>query len=159
MTTSGAVGRTGTERAAVRPSVPPGTRRPDRTGTRLAAAVAAGAVAGLVVLATVDPHEPGRYPTCPFLALTGLYCPGCGSLRALHDLAHLDLAGAWSMNPALVLVAPVLVAWWVAWVRRAATGRPRRLVLPVWCIWTVLGLVVAYWVARNIPVLGPWLAP
>lgn len=132
---------------------------PDRAGVRAAVAVAATAVVGVVVLATVDPHRPGRYPTCPFLALTGLYCPGCGSLRGLHDLAHLDLAGAWAMNPALVIAAPVLVGAWVAWLRRSLSGRQRRVVAPAWTIWALLVLVLAYWVARNVPVLAPWLAP
>src|SRR5690606_29528852 len=49
------------------------------------AVTVAGAAATLVV-ATVSPEEPGHYPTCPFLALTGAWCPGCGSLRALHAL-------------------------------------------------------------------------
>ena len=42
----------------------------------------------------VDPNQPGHYPTDPFLAITGLYCPGCGTLRALHALARGDLLTA-----------------------------------------------------------------
>ena len=46
--------------------------------------------AGLALAATayvglVDPNESGHYPTCPFLALTGRFCPGCGSLRAARN--------------------------------------------------------------------------
>lgn len=132
-----------------------------RTAVRLAPAalVAGAAAAAVAVLATVDPHEAGHYPTCPFLWLTGLYCPGCGSLRAVHDLAHLDVVGAWSMNPLLLVVAPFLVGSWFAWVRRTATGRPRRRVAPAWAVWGLLVVVLAYWVARNVPALAPWLAP
>jgi Protein of unknown function (DUF2752) len=123
------------------------------------AAVAGIAAAGVTLLATVDPHQPGHYPTCPFLFMTGLYCPGCGSLRAVHDLAHLDVAGAWSMNPLLLVVTPFLVGAWFAWVWRTATGRTRRRVAPAWVVHVVLVVVLAYWVARNVPALAPWLAP
>ncbi|HWJ84074.1 MAG TPA: DUF2752 domain-containing protein [Cellulomonas sp.] len=123
------------------------------------AVVALAAGGALVVLAKVDPNAPGHYPTCPFLFLTGLYCPGCGSLRALHDLTHLDVAGAWGMNPLLVLVVPVLLAFWVSWSVRSWRGAPRRRVIPALWINLFLGLVLAFWVARNIPALAPWLAP
>jgi Protein of unknown function (DUF2752) len=56
----------------------------------------------------VDPNVPGRYPRCPFLSLTGLPCPGCGSLRALHDLVHGDLPSALGHN-ALFVVALVAI--------------------------------------------------
>ncbi|GCE77379.1 DUF2752 domain-containing protein [Cellulomonas biazotea] len=122
-------------------------------------AVAAVSVAGLALVATVDPHTPGRYPTCPLLWLTGLYCPGCGSLRAMHDLAHLDVAAAWGMNPLLLVVLPFLVLAWFAWTRRALLDVPRRrLAHPAW-IWAVLAVVLGYAVLRNVPALAPWLAP
>ena len=56
-----------------------------------------------------DPGIPGVFPGCPFYSITGLYCTGCGSQRALHDLLHMDLAGAMQHNllfiPALLLAA------------------------------------------------------
>jgi len=144
-----------TDQLSVAP--PPASRRLfGRVAGPVALAVAAGA--GLATLAVVDPNQPGHYPTCPFFWLTGMYCPGCGSLRALHDVARLDVAGAWGMNPLLVVALPFLVAAWVAWTRRSVTGAPRRLAHPAW-IWAILALVLTYWVARNIPALGPWLAP
>ncbi len=121
--------------------------------------VALGALGGVAFLGAHSPHVPGIYPTCPSFALTGTYCPGCGSMRALHDLWHLDLGGAWGMNPLLVLSLPAVVASWFAWLRRAATGRPRRWAAPPWVPTTVLVVVLAYWVLRNVPVLAPSLAP
>lgn len=122
------------------------------------AATGAAALAAATVLHLVDPNRPGHYPTCPFLALTGLYCPGCGSLRALHDLTVGDLAGAWAMNPATVIAVPYLLAAWVLWLHRAVTGRPRVPVGPGWIPALVPVLIAAFWVLRNIPgfeVLGP----
>jgi hypothetical protein len=117
-----------------------------------------GAVAACVAVTARDPNEPGSWLMCPFLATTGFVCPGCGALRAVHALAHGDLATAWQRNPALLLAIPVLVLVWLATVRRGWLGVPRRwtpgprllAVLPV--------LVAGYWVLRNVPgleVLGP----
>ena len=140
--------------------------RQDTTGLgdgrwrRLRAPLAVGGavVAATAFLAAVSPHTPGQYGTCPSLLLLGVYCPGCGALRATYDLAHLDLVSAWSMNPLWVLVVPVVVFAWVAWVRRAWLGRRLGTFEPwMWIVPLVVGL--AYGVLRNLPALAPWLAP
>ncbi|ANH40093.1 hypothetical protein I601_3688 [Nocardioides dokdonensis FR1436] len=108
-----------------------------------------GAVA---VVAAVDPHEPGHYPTCPFLAVTDLYCPGCGSLRTLNSMAHGDLLGALSRNPLLLLAIPFVVLAYVQWGRRLAgltTWSPTS--IPARWIWGLLVGVLAFWVLRNLP--------
>lgn len=122
-------------------------------------AVGIAAVAATMLVAAVDPHEAGHYPTCPSLYLTGFWCPGCGSLRAVHDLAHGDLVGALGMNILLVLAVPYLLWRWGTWLV-AAMGHPlpRRLA-PGWAIWTLLSVILVFTVARNIPAFGPLLAP
>jgi len=112
------------------------------------AGIGAGAVA---ILGRVDPNVPGNpLPACPFHALTGLWCPGCGSTRCLHALVHLDPAQAMAMNPLLVLsIVPMLVmalhgaglwpARWQAPVKLFARPIP----------WLVV--IVAYGVLRNLP--------
>lgn len=110
------------------------------------------------VVALVDPHRPGQYGVCPSLWLTGWSCPGCGALRATFDMAHLDLAAAWSMNPLWVLAAPLVVLAWLAWVRRAWLGRRAR-PWPTWLGVTLLVVFVLFGVLRNVPALAPWLGP
>ncbi|HET8599365.1 MAG TPA: DUF2752 domain-containing protein [Segeticoccus sp.] len=127
-------------------------------GARLPALVAGVAASAVGYLAAVDPNQAGHYPTCPFLFLTGWYCPGCGSLRAIHDLAHLDLAGALARNPLVLVAVPYLLITWGLWLHRSVTGRPRRWLAPAWVLWTVLGAVLAYWVLRNVPG-WTWLSP
>jgi hypothetical protein len=117
----------------------------------------------VVLLATVlvtvrDPHANGSYGVCPLYALTGVWCPACGGLRATHDLAHGDLAGAWSMNPLWVLAVPLVVVLWGRWVARSALGR-RTEPAPAWLAWVVLAVVVGFGVLRNLPATAPWLAP
>jgi len=130
---------------------------------RAPAGVGALVLAATVYLAVVDPNRPGHYFGCPVLAVTGMYCAGCGALRAVHDLAHLDLAGAWGMNPLLVVAVPALAGAWVRWLRRSwapselpradADRRSGRLA------WAVLAALVGFTILRNVPVLAPWLAP
>jgi hypothetical protein len=108
--------------------------------------------AGWGLVAVVDPNEPGHYPTCPLLAATGLYCPGCGTMRALHDLAHGDLGGAMARNPLAVLALPVLAWAWLAWVRgRCGTGTRSRTSVPAWVQWAAAVLVVLFGLVRNLP--------
>ncbi len=120
-----------------------------------AAAVVAAATA---YVATVDPSLPGHYPTCPLLAVTGLYCPLCGSLRAVHELAHGDLLAALGRNPLTVVGLAVVVALWARWAVRAGRGLPTRLVLPANATPVLLVVLVVFGVARNLP-FGSGLAP
>ena len=142
--------------------LPSAAPAPDGAGRRasLTAPLVTGGVvaAATVLLAVRDPHVTGSYGGCPLFALTGILCPACGGLRATHDLAHADLAGAWSMNPLWVLAVPLVVALWGRWVARAARGR-RVGPAPTWAAWLLLVVVVGFGVARNLPVLAPWLAP
>jgi hypothetical protein len=119
---------------------------------------AGGAIAATLV-AFVDPHEPGHYPTCPSLLLTGWYCPGCGGLRMAHSVLHGDLAHAFSMNPLVLLLLPVLAHLWVRWTVSTVRGVPMRSVLirPK-VLAGFLALLALYWIARNLPfaqVLAP----
>ncbi|MBD5787314.1 DUF2752 domain-containing protein [Cellulosimicrobium terreum] len=135
---------------------------PARRGGPRAVAVplVVGAVVATAVayVGLVDPNRPGHYVTCPLLALTGLACPGCGGLRATHDLVHLDLAAAWAMNPLWVLAAPLLVALWAVWLVRAWSGRSGPRVPPA-AAWAGLVVLVVFGVLRNVPALEGWLGP
>jgi hypothetical protein len=123
------------------------------------AGVAAAFLSAAAYIGAVNPHDAGHYPTCPSLWLTGYYCPGCGSLRATHDLVHGNLAGAWAMNPLFVIVVPWLAWRWIKWVL-AATGHPvKTRPAPAWVLYAVFGVIIAYWIARNVPMLAPYLAP
>ncbi len=106
-----------------------------------------------------DPHQHGAWGFCPSAAM-GIYCPGCGGLRAVNDLTHGDLAGAASSNLMLVLAMPVVVFVLARWAFDRWTGREREHRTRL-----VVGVTVAYCVAlavftvlRNLPV-GSWLAP
>ncbi|GHH64585.1 DUF2752 domain-containing protein [Promicromonospora soli] len=133
---------------------------PTAVAPALRAPLLAGAAVGAATLlvALRDPHTPGSYGFCPLLELTGLACPLCGGLRATHDLAHLDLAGAWSANALWTVAAPVVVVLWLTWLLAAVRGRPFR-GLSSTAGWVTLGVAIAFFVARNVPALQPYLTP
>lgn len=135
-------------------SAPPGTERPDvvrRRATRLPVAVGAAALAGLALVFVVDPSEPGHYPLCPFRALTGYDCPGCGATRGLHDLMHGDVVGALDHNVLLLVAIPAALLAWVGWLRRSWTGRTERVGLPPPVVVAIVAVIAVFWVVRNIP--------
>lgn len=122
-------------------------------------AVLATVAAAAAYVAAVDPGRPGHYPTCPFLAITGCYCPGCGTLRMVHALTHGHLAEAFGRNALGFLTLPVLAYLWVRWAAAARRGRPlRSRVLNPWAIIAFTVVTVVFWVVRNLPA-GHALAP
>lgn len=118
------------------------------------------AVAGAVgYLAVVDPNQPGHYPTCPFYAITGYYCPGCGSLRMIHALTHGHVAEAFGRNALAFVTLPLLAYLWVRWAVALRRGRPMRAgALRPWLIIIFSLVAIVFWVARNLPA-GHALAP
>ena len=52
---------------------------------------------------SIDPEYSAFIPKCPFRWFTGLDCPACGSQRAIHQLLHLNIKGAFGYNPFLIL--------------------------------------------------------
>lgn len=114
--------------------------------------------AGTLLLALRTPHHELSYGFCPLLVFTGWACPLCGGLRGTYDLAHLDLAGAWAMNPLWAVLAPALVVLWAVWFLRRARGLPGPR-LPSWTPWAALGSLVVFGILRNVPPLVPYLTP
>jgi hypothetical protein len=135
-------------------------RQPRLWHATAAATALAAAGAGVWLLRRFDPNAPDSpLPGCLFFHLTGLYCPGCGSTRALHGLVHGDLGQLLAMNPLLAVVIPALPLL-------VAHGMGYRLPLSKRAIDVLLSakfwlsLILGYWVARNLP-WPPfdWLAP
>ena len=110
--------------------------------------------AAAAMLFAFDPSRSAFFPPCPFHALTGLQCPGCGTLRALHALFHGHALEALDLNPlAMFFFAAGAVVV-------LARGLNFRIAAPRNAGWMVFGIVMIYWVARNVPAYPfTWLAP
>jgi hypothetical protein len=111
-----------------------------------------GLLAGAVAFA--NPFRHHLWPACPLHALTGLYCPLCGGVRATWEAAHLHFGQMLHENalfPALVVAA---VWGWLAWLGRATgrwrmpapSGRKFDLAMAV--------VLVAFTIVRNLPGMG-----
>ena len=113
-------------------------------------AVAAVVVAGVVIYSTFDPSASRWFPRCPFLMLTGLKCPGCGTQRAIHALLHGDVLSALHFNALLPVCIPLLLLYGYA--EQVRTRKPRfyNRVNSVTAILAVLIVVIVWWIVRNI---------
>ncbi|WP_280364045.1 DUF2752 domain-containing protein [Nocardia wallacei] len=135
--------------------------RPGWRGLGQPALVAAGAAAVVALLHFRDPHVPGSYSICPFYALTGWWCPGCGGLRAVHNLTDGRFLDAVHSNVLLVPLLVGFVLWLGHWAVRNWRGQPGR-AFPFSIgrtqLVVILGLFTAFTVFRNTP-WGTWLAP
>ena len=119
------------------------TDRKRRYGALGAGAALAGA---LTYIGIADPHAPGfLFPACPFHALTGLYCPGCGGLRMTHDLLNGDLGAAVVDNVFVLVGLPLLLVWGVI---RWRQGKP---VVNTPAVVVLIAAAVTWTVVRNLP--------
>jgi uncharacterized protein DUF2752 len=121
-----------------------------------------GGLALAVLLHVADPSGATPFPVCPFYAITGLYCPGCGTLRCLHALLHADLGAAVGFNAVTVLLTPMLVVAWLSVGIAGIGGRrlPRLWNVPGWMGWTIAVAVGLFWILRNVPIAPLfWMAP
>ena len=96
---------------------------------------------------------------CPFHAITGLYCPGCGVSRFCLALLRLDFPAAARSNAALLAMLPlgtaVLAAGVVKYIR---TGERR---LSRWqnvLVWGMIAVFLLFGILRNLPAFA-FLAP
>ena len=109
------------------------------------------ALAALVTaVCFLKPGATSLLPPCPLHALTGLYCPGCGSTRMLYHLVRGQLGMAFRDNALSFIMLPVVVYGLVRQWLQPSSGVFTR-IRPAW-IMAFCAIVIAFTVARNIPV-------
>ena len=107
---------------------------------------------GGVCLFFLQPGKSRFLPICPFRALTGFTCPGCGSTRGMHQLLHGNLGAAFEFNPLLVLALPFLIYALLNYTSRVMRGQPaQQNTLAPKYIYTIFGVVLFFWIFRNTP--------
>src|SRR6266496_4706029 len=115
----------------------------ERPGQRWSVVLVMLAAAGAAaILFSFNPAQYGFYPVCYFHAATGLNCPGCGSLRALHQLLHGHVAETARHNLLLLLCLPFLAGVMMRFVMVRRHGQAMTFaVRSVW-LWTFLFVAV-----------------
>ncbi len=116
------------------------------TGAGLAVAL------GIAYTAWQDPDTGGVFPGCPLRSLTGWDCPGCGGLRATHDLTRGDVLGALDHNVWVAVAVPLGIVAIVVWLLHTLGVRTPRAphIGRRWVIGAV-AVLLAFTVVRNIP--------
>jgi hypothetical protein len=103
---------------------------------------------GCWILFRFDPAKGYGFPLCFFHAFTGLNCPGCGSLRASHQLLHGNLLEAIRCNALFVLSLPLAgLLGFHAYFRRGAYPPARVTVRVAWLGFIIL---LAFSILRNV---------
>jgi hypothetical protein len=138
-------------------AVPPKLAK--RPGIPLASAISALAVISAgTALFLFNPAEHAFYPQCFFHQATGLHCPGCGGLRAVHQLLHGHLLAALHSNALAVLSLPLSAAL----LGREFAGRHRGIVgrpfVSGGSVWSFVGILLLFTVLRNLMAFA-FLAP
>ena len=97
---------------------------------------------------------------CTWLALTGYYCPGCGSSRALRAMLHLDFYQALRYNALFTICAPFVGIYIVVSALRYIRygSEPAKRTIPFWPVWALCAAAVCYGVLRNLSAFA-FLAP
>jgi len=131
-------------------AIPPRIGESSRLGIWLWVPIGIAMLAG-ATLYLFDPSRFGFYPTCGLYRTTGLLCPGCGSLRAMHHLLHGDLLEALRFNALLVFSLPLVGGAAALWLTRNLRGQPLSLPLKPSCVWVGSAIVLMFSIARNLP--------
>lgn len=111
-----------------------------------------------VALFVFNPAEHAFYPRCFFHQWTGLQCPGCGGLRAAHQLLHGHLPAALHHNAFAVLGLP-FAGWLLGreWVRRRH-GTGAQPFVSTRLVWGGLAALLIFAILRNLPAFA-FLSP
>jgi len=122
-----------------------------------------GVLAGsaLLLLWWFDPRQLD-VPLCGFHAMTGFYCPGCGAVRATHELLHGRVLSAFSYNALWIVSLPVVLYTVASEMRYLVGSRrlPGDLLRKRWFLLAAVSIAMLFGLLRNVPCY-PWtlLAP
>ena len=115
-------------------------------------AVATLAAVACVVLALFDPRQNSFYPRCPFRAVTGRACAGCGITRGLHQLLTGHPVAALRLNLLMVVLVPASLYGYAAWALPKWRGRKLpTITLTSRNIVVGIGGLLLFTLLRNLP--------
>ncbi|MCY1720603.1 DUF2752 domain-containing protein [Prolixibacteraceae bacterium Z1-6] len=111
-----------------------------------------GVIGVAVLFFVLDPNKHELFPRCIFHSLTGAYCPGCGSQRALHSLLHFDIAGVVSYNLLFLPAGLFLLYHYLHLVlNRLFKWKLPNLFYMKNTPWVIFAIVIVFWITRNLP--------
>ena len=101
----------------------------------------------------VGPSEVGFLPKCPLYVTTGIFCPGCGSQRATHELLHFNFLGILNQN--ILYVVGLLILGYHILITGINLLFKKNIYNYVYHPKTplvILVFIILFWIIRNIPI-------
>jgi hypothetical protein len=108
------------------------------------------AVAALYLL--INPSEVDFLPKCPLYGTTGIYCPGCGSQRATHQLLNLNIIGILEQN--VLFLGGLLIFGYHLIITGLNVTLQKRMYNYLYHPYTpriIIVVIIVFWILRNIP--------
>lgn len=98
-----------------------------------------------------------QLPPCLFHLITGFYCPGCGSTRAVIALLHGDILLSLRQNPMIItLILCGAVLYTEPLFKAFGKTNYRSPIRNYYFLYTMIGIFTVYSVVRNfVPAIAP----
>jgi len=100
----------------------------------------------------VNPSNVNFLPKCPLYVTTGIYCPGCGSQRATHQLLQFNFLGVLQQN--VLYFMGILVLGYHGAITLLNLYFKKHIYNYIYHPKTpiiILVIIILFWVLRNIP--------
>ncbi len=107
----------------------------------------------IIIYSRLNPENSHLFPKCPFKAVTGYECPGCGSQRAVHYLLNLNIHNAILANRLLVFFIPYILFLLLIELLKSKSKLLMRLYNIFFsskAIWSLFIIIVFWWFIRNL---------
>jgi len=109
-------------------------------------------IALVSIYVSVNPNEVDFLPKCPFYFFTGLYCPGCGSQRATHQLLNFNFLGVLQQN--ILYIMGLFIMGYHLIISAINTFFKKNIYNYLYYPRTpiiLLIFILCFWILRNIP--------
>lgn len=111
---------------------------------------------GVLIVMVTPLKDTIPWPPCPFKALTGCYCPGCGSTRSMMALADGDVLLSFRQNPFVIFTLVYLLLAWVKVIRVFRSGSALTEKAHPKLIAGLGVVIIMFGILRNfVPLLAP----
>lgn len=99
---------------------------------------------------SVNPNQIDFLLKCPLYKTTGIFCPGCGSQRAVHNLLHGDILIALRNNSMLVLgLTGLLFHYGIHVSNHLFKTQFKSIFDNKKVLLFVIGILILFWILRN----------
>jgi hypothetical protein len=95
-----------------------------------------------------------EYINCPSVLVFDVYCPFCGTTRAMSALLHGKILSAFIYNPAFVLFVPYFLYYDIKTFIHIIKNKEKFPNIQLWIIITLGTILITNWIFRNILLLA-----